>query len=381
MKRDISFKNVANAEKAARLPIMSFGSDGLLTPVALLALQQSLAQGSLGGVLELLQPMDSQELAQTLTGGGFKVSFAAIGQGSEAILASIEDALIKAVGLRVDGFGLAALEGQERLARQGKQLEPVAGSVDGSRSDAANGDPLAMIKTVMGAATVSVELLGDAPAVERKVLLMIGGQALQAGVQGFGFDGVPGKYVLQVPMKEVRDLYAGAAGAVALESAGRGMGAWVAGERSPVNAWVPDSFDRLLHGALSVQAAQIMVEAMHGGSIAKHASEIGFDLGTKLLTAQGLDVDSLTIIETADELGLAVIQPVLRGRYFGPVVAVDHQAVLVKVARNSALAVKFSGLPEGQEKPVLGQSVNLLIKNGAMTVSVSKTVGREAEIG
>ncbi|RWA45612.1 hypothetical protein AU476_00850 [Cupriavidus sp. UYMSc13B] len=233
-----------------------------------------------------------------------------------------------------------------------------------------------MIQAVLKVPTVRVTPLGDHPFAQRASLQMVAAQALQKSVLGFGFDGLPGKYVVPVPMAEVVELHREATVEVAAQSTRAGLLAWASGSKvTGLSEWVPDSVQRLLHGSVSRDAAEIVVSSLNSGSIARHAQEYGLHGIANLLAAKGLDLNAPTIGEQAQEMGLQIKEPDReRGQYFGTVVAQDHRASLIKVKRDEAIELPFAKMPGG--RPRIGEALRLGFKAGALSVS-SKAVGRE----
>jgi hypothetical protein len=363
------------------------GKDGMWGSAGGLALRDSLARGSAAGVMDLIKSMDVHGVAIALREAGFDVDHQSIQGGRATVFASVKADLEEALEARVNGFEL-----QSWRTRSRSGANDLAFGEKGIHSDELtfkanefDGDVQAAraIQRVMRAGNIYVDVLGEQMHTERASLRLIAGQGLKQGVQGFGFDGLPGKYQVPLSLVDVVDLHREAAQSVAIDSARAGLAAWAAGEKvSELSDWVPDSVQRLLHGTVSLAAAQAVVQAIDGGSIARHASEIGAHSITGLLGAQGLDVNAPTIAEQAEELGLKVKDPErTRGQYFGTVVAIDHRAALVKYTRTEAIELPFAALSKAQDKPAMGEALRVSFKNGAMNVGsparqAHKTVSR-----
>lgn len=341
--------------------IPCYRADGSWASAGALAIRESLSRGSMPGVLDVLESMDAPGMAKTLRETGFFVSQGAVEKGCEAVLASVQHDLIKATEMRVDGFGLdeGSFAAKEWVGDDITAVE--------------------MIQRVMRAKSVSVNLLGNAAPDKRGSLIFVAGQALQNGVQGFGFEGVPGKYEVPLSMLDVVGLHREAARSVAEESVRTALEAWSQGEKvSEVSEWVPDSVQRLLNGSLSVSAASALVNAIEGGMVGKHAREVGVHEFARLLSEQGFDVNAPTIDQQADQLGLTMTQPDRnRGIYVGPMVGQDHRAGLVKYAREKAVELPFEELAKNQSKPRLGETVKMKFEANKLAVSVVEKSGHE----
>ncbi len=365
----------------------SLDQQGMWGTVGGVALRQALHQGTAPSVISLLKSMDAMGIAKSLGEAGFEVPAGIAKQGRAAVFASVQGDLSRAVKLRVDGFGLAAF----RVEHDSPQMpfDTTFAAKDGElnrgpkfKAGGFLGDPEAgkAIQGVLSAAKVDVDMLGDAQVNERNALVLVAGQALQKGVQGFGFDGIEGKFKIKLSMAEMAELHRGAAQAVATESAKDGLASWAKGEKpQDLSEWVPDSVQRLLYGSLSLQSAHALVNAIEGGSIARHAGEIGVHGFSTMLKDQGFDINAPSVQELANDQGLVIIEPNLsRGQYFGPVVAMDHRAALVKFTRSEVIELPFEALSEGQARPSIGDAVRLGFKAGEMTVTFAERPGREA---
>lgn len=350
------------------------GLDGEWGTAAGTAVRESLSRGSLDGVLDVLGGLEGRALADVLREVGFVVLESTIERGRDAVLADVQMDLIEAVNRRVDGFEL-------HTDREVGVVENFAAkeSANGFRG---NRDAVRDVQRVLAASGVDVDLLGDAPASERASLLCIAGQAMQAGVQGFGFDGVPGKYVVPCSMRDVVALHEAAASAVAVETVREAVDVWRSGGSvGELSRWVPDSVQRVLQGALSENSAHVLIRAVDDGGVARFAAEAGLFAVTQTFAEQGLDVNAPTIDAQAEMLGLSLVTPDReRGKYVGPVVGVDHRAGLVKYSRANGIEVPFSSLSEEQARLQLGDRVRVDFNKGAAVVKVaareSRDVGR-----
>lgn len=352
----------------------SLGADGEWGSVGGIAVRDSLVRGSLEGAMDLLGAMDVKAVAGTLREAGFPVAVEAIARGRDVVLGRARADLVAAADLGVDGFGLAAAKGF--AAKEMKVMSAMDNPSAGFAGDRA---AAAAIQAVMRSSAVTIGLLGDAVPGARGALLMVAGQAVRAGVQGFGFEGVPGKYAVSLSMGDVLDLHRDAVQSVAVESARTALGVWVAGGKvDTVSEWVPDSVQRLLHGSVSLAAAEVLVSQIESGAIARHAGNIGTHEFTRLLAAQGFDVDALTVEQQAQEQDLVLVQPNReRGQYVGPVVGLDHRAALVKFNKDSAVELPFAELAGEQARPVMGDRVRMGFKAGVLAVGVEQRPGRE----
>lgn len=362
--------------------------NGILGFAGGMALRDSLFRGSSDGVMDLLESMDARGAASALREAGFAISPSAIQRGRDAVVESVKPDLDAALNLRLDGFGLSSARAPAVIASvpTKKSFAAKAPGRDEALEFAPDHfpgdvDAARVIQGVLRSddGPTDVSLLGDAQASVRGALLLVAGQALQKGIQGFGFEGIPGKYQVSLSMRELLDLHTVAAQAVAVESARRGVATWESGEKvSNLSEWVPDSVQRLLHGSVSLAAAQAIVQAIEGGGVARHAGEIGNHGFTGLLAKQGLDVNAATVDQQAEKFGWSMkIPDRTRGQYFGQVVAVDHRACLIKVNRENVVALPFAELADGQRKPQMGDSVRMSFKGGTLAVSMAERVQRD----
>lgn len=362
------------------------GMDGQWGSAGGLALRESLSLGSLDSVMDVLNSMDAQALAGSLREAGFVVLPGTLEQGHKAVLTSVQYELIAAIDARVDGFGLAQarasrtlLTGAGKQAFAAKVIQPKAALNFTASEFIGDHEAAKTIQGVLGSSAVSVDLLGQALPGARSSLVFVAGQALQKGLQGFGFDGICGKYEVPLSMSEVLGLHRDAARSVAEESARSALGTWVVGDKvTDVSQWVPDSVQRLLQGSLSLVAATAVVEAIQGGAIGQHAGEFGKHEFTRMLTEQGLDVNAKTVARQAEELGLGIFEADRnRGQYVGPIVGLDHRAGLIKFNRKHVIELPFAALAEGQAKPEMGDMVRMGFSKGHLQVNVAQRVSRE----
>ncbi len=361
-------------------------SDGAFANAGTLAIKESLSIGSLEGVMDVLDEMHPKAMVSALLETGFSVSPGVAEKGRDAVLESVQHDLIDAIRMRVDGFGLREARTQNALAAEATgQLfwGPSAGSTNYGPVEF-EGDHQAMmaIQDILRTDSVVVDLFGDATAGERASLLFIASQAIENGLQGFGFDGVPGKYEVPLSMAEVADLHKHATRAVAVESVKHSLGVWASGSKvGEVSEWVPDSIQRLLHGSLSASKVTAVINAVEGDLVGRHAGEMGAHVFGRLLAEQGFDVNAATVDVQARDHGLQLVNPdVSRGQYVGPVVGLDHRAALIKFSRDKAVALAFKDLAEGQSRPGMGDTVRMKFKAGELTVSMADRAVRE-EVG
>jgi hypothetical protein len=347
------------------------------------AVRESLSRGSSFGVMDVLYSMEARDMTATLREVGFLVSPGIEERGGAAVLAAVDQDLKDAIKLRVDGYGLKAARGPVGVADEyGVQSFAAKGSesVPGLGPDATSLDftgdfkALQVIKNVMRSKSVIVEFLGDAAIGDRASLAMIASQAIQKGVQGFGFEGIEGKYQVPMTMRDVADLHKLAALDMAEDAARGALKVWANEGRVGVMAdLIPDGVQRLLRGAVTVESAHAIVDAIEGGRIGQFASEVGAHTFSRLLMDQGYDVNAPTVDAQASALGLTMIAPdIERGQYYGPVVGIDHRAALVKSSRNGAIDLPYAELKKGQEKPAKGDMVELKFAGGTLTVGLAK---------
>lgn len=356
------------------------GAGGVWASAGAHALRGELQRKSARGVMDLLRSMDAQGMGQVLREVGFKVDEHLIAQGRAAVFEGVKDDLQAALEQGVDGTGLRKTEvGTKYAATMQRAERPVQPHVAAGADFAGDRQAAEMIQAVLLAPVVRVAPLGGEPFPQRASLQMVAAQALQKGVLGFGFDGLPGKYAVPAPMADVVELHRQAAIEVAAQSTRAGLVAWASGAKvTGLSEWVPDSVQRLLHGSVSQEAAEIVVGGLTNGSVARHAQEYGIHGIAGLLASKGLDLDAPTVGEQAQEQGLQIKEPDReRGQYFGTVVARDHRACLIKVNRNDAIELSFQGL--SGERPQVGDLMRLGYKTGELTVSKAPRQGRDSQ--
>lgn len=366
------------------------GVNGVWGTAGALAIKESLSLGSLEGVMDVLDTMTPKGMASVLRESGFTVSPGVVDKGRMALLDAVQHDLIKAIHLRTDGFGLAAERNNSELNTNHVVANKERFFMNNSTSSGVRSESLSneffgdyesmmAIQNVMRSDSIVVDLLGDALPGDRNSLMFIASQATQKGLQGFGFDGIPGKYMVPLSMAEVSDLHKSAARAVAEESARNALGIWVDGGKvNEVSEWVPDSVQRLLYGSLSMVTASAVVNAIESGMVGRHAEEIGNHSFARLLAEQGFNVKSATIDVQAKELGIMLVEPNTdRGQYVGPVVGLDHRSALIKFARDQAVGLPFNYLNEDQARPNVGDTVRMKFKAGDLTVSMAERPARD----
>jgi hypothetical protein len=347
---------------------VALGADGVWASTGAHALRASIEAQSPRGVTDLLRTMDAHSMAMVLREVGFQVDSEVIPLGREALYKSVKPELQAALQTGKVGVQKAGVQAVAQ-AQASAQQEPQQTQASPAPSSA-----LEVIQKVMQSSQVKVSTLGDVPLPQRASLQMLAGQALKKGVLGFGFDGIPGKFMLSGTMAEVVELHRDAASEIAMLSTKAGLQEWAAGTSvKGLSEWVPDSVQRLLHGSVSMEAAQVVVSGLNTGTIARHAEEYGIGGITSLLAAQGLDPKAPTIIEHAEEMGL-VLKPVdkERGQYFGTVVAQDHRASLVKVNTREVIELPFA--ESAGPKPRVGESLRVGFKAGVLSVTTTNSV-------
>ena len=351
------------------------GEDGVWASAGAHALRGVLRRQSARGVMDLLKSMDASGMATIIRETGFKVDERLVGQGRVAVYDGVKGDLQAALLQGVDGFGLQKGRAMQGMRGQGS-VAPPRSQVAVTDDYPGNQQAADMIQGVLKASGVRVASLGEQPLSRRASLQMVAAQALKKGVLGFGFDGLPGKFSVPAPMSEVVELHRQAAIEVATQSTRSGLAAWVSGAKvADLSEWVPDSVQRLLHGSVSKDAAEIVVSGLQSGSIARHAQEFGIHGIAGLLRDQGLDADAPTISEQAEEMGLRIKEPDReRGQYFGTVVAQDHRSSLIKINREEAIELPFA--EASAVRPRVGELLRIGFKAGILSVS-SKDIGRE----
>ena len=348
-------------------------------------MSESLKRGSVDAVMQLIKSLDARGVATALGDAGFSVSPSAVSLGRAAVFSSVKDDLNEALSLRVNGFGLRHARGLANAvelaaspfaAKVGVSGDSPALSAEDFKGDV---DAARVIQSVLRAKAVAVDLMGDALPNDRGSLQMIAAQGLKKGIQGFGFDGMSGKYEVNFGMPELLELHRCAAQAVTKQTVLSNLGVWAAGGKvKELDDWVPDSIQRLLHGSVTLESAQAVVQAVENGSVDRHSAQIGVHGCTSLLAGQGLDVNAKTLAQSAIESGWVLQVPDrIRGQYFGQLVATDHRAGLVKYTRVDVIELPFNELGETQSLPKIGDMVRIDFKQGALTMNVIPRHGHE----
>lgn len=324
------------------------------------AVREALSRGSLDAVMDVLDGMDGTGIAALLREAGFAVGEGTIERGRDAVLAQVQNDLIEAVNRRVDGFEV----------RAGRPAEP---DIFAAKEQPAvfRGDSRAMdaIQQVLRAPQVQVDLFGSVIPAERASLQFVAGQAMEAGIQGFAFDGLPGKYQVDFGLQEIQDLHATASAVIAVETVREAVDVWRReGQVGPLPNSIPGSIQQVLQSSLSEEGAKVLIRAVEEGSVAEYARETGAHAIQQTLAAQGLDVNAPTVDQQAQEFGLLIADPDLqRGKYAGAVVAMDHCAALVKYSRDRAIVLPFSQLAQDQKRPGLGDLVRVEFNKGELS--------------
>lgn len=346
--------DLSDAQRIAQheaLTAPSMGADGVVTSAARLALADAIKSRSGSTVTELLRAMDLSTMVEALEGNGFRVPSDAKSAGRAAVYGAVRGELQGAVQRGLDGFAMQS----ERLSRP--------------RAERPEVEPLQAVQVFFkGAASVGVELLGDAPLSQRPAMLMIAGQAQEAGILGFAFDGVAGKYELPSTLADVVALHRSAAVSVGVESSRAAFENWAQGNSvGPLGDLVPDSVQRLLQGSVTLASAQSIGAAIRDGAIAAHADFLGEGRVEGMLREQGIDPEAPTVGQVAGDLGLMLKEANReRGQYWGTVVGTDHRAFLVKVTRSEAIAVPFA---DAAVRPQLGDTFRLRFDQGRVSIS------------
>lgn len=377
------------------------GFDGVYGSVGGLALRDSLKRGSTEGVMDLLKSMDAQGVAESLRDAGFLVNGALVAQGRSAVFESIKPDLSAAMDLKVDGFGLARARARAKFMPQPEQGTSVMGTpfvakvspvvaaaakpaspLPATAQMMADMDAVKIIQAVMHSSSITVDLLGQSTLRERSSLMLVAAQGLQKGIQGFGFEGIEGKYQVPLRLDEIVSLHQDAARAVATESTQLGLASWINGKKvTDLNAWVPDSVQRMLYGSVSLASAKIVMQAITQGGIDSHAGDIGLHEISGLLSAQGLDPNAPTVNTQINNLGLSVVKPNSdRGRYAGPVIALDHRAAMIKFSRNEVIELSLSALAKDNIKIKLNDKVRMEFDSGSLNVRVDERLARNDSV-
>ncbi len=353
------------------------------------ALQKAFGARDANGVMSVLKSLNAAGVASVLTQAGFDIPPNVVESGSRAfIFDAVKKDLGEALARGVDGFGLNGLRTESVAIGPASEAAVGFAAKEGGvsfRPDEFDGnfEAAQVIQSLMRSSRVQVELMGGASPVERSSLLMLAGQALKKGVQGFGVEGIEGKYGVPLSLGDLASVYRQSAVAVAQESARTGLARWAAGgPAGTLDEWVPESAQRLMVGSLTVDAAHAVVASLDSRSFETHAAQIGEHGYVSLFQAQGIDVHAPTIAQQASSLGLVIHEPNRdKGQYFGSVMGLDHRASLVRVARSEALELANKDLPAGQRRPALGDSVHMAFKGGVLSASVTERGQVGAGIG
>lgn len=356
---------------------------------ASLALRHALHKGSMPDVMGLFNKLRAEELNQTLVDNGFSVDPSLVAKGRSAVFTGVKSDLGAALVLRTDGFGLQSNRslGSQHVVVSKNDFAAKEKATGGFAFDSSDFtgevDAARVIQRVMRSSAIEVELLGDAHPRERQSLLMVAGQGLTKGIQGFGFDGISGKYAVPLTFAQVHSLNQDGAKAVAVESVRSSLDGWSKGQsQNNLHDYVLDSVQKMLQGAASVDAAEVVIASLKNGEIERHAGEVGEHQSATLFAKQGLDVKAPSIEDQVKTLGLNVIAPDLkRGQYFGPVVATDHRAMMLKVSRSDLLELPLSSITSDLGKPRLGDSIRVGFKNGVQSVKIMSRHGVDTGVG
>lgn len=350
--------------------IPSVGFDGEWRTSGALALQQSLRLGSATGVTHILDSLDLADAADALREVGFNVSNVAVKLGRQTLMSSVQTELNAALAAQVDGYGLKKIKLREKPTNQRSAESPV--------HDFETSNASLAIQRLMKAGDIEVSLFGTAPLPQRGSLQFIAGQALKQHVQGFGFEGLDGKYTVDATLPDMVKLHEEAARNYAQQTARMALTKWARGEKiSAMTEWIPESVQRLLMNSLSVDSAVGIVQSIKSEVVGQHASEYGAHGFATIMADQGFDVNAKTISMQAEELGLEIVEPDRqRGQYIGQSVGQDHRSALLKFNRNQALELPFAAIAEGQLKPAIGDRVRMGFKNEILTVSVAPLAER-----
>lgn len=328
-------------------------------------LQVALHAGDGRQALRVLQSLDAASMISVLRSTGFRVDQDAGSIDRSAVFDQVKEDLAWALARRAHGQPLAnsnhTPEGKVRRPAVDKQL------TDGS-SDTPVPQPEALkaVQAAFSAKTISVRLPGAQPPAQRDVLLMLTAQAMDQSLLGFGFEGIPGKYEIPLNLAGITELHRAAAAAVANEQFRHHLRNWVQGQTpTEIGPWLPDSVQRLLTGPVSVGSAEAALHAMETGVITRHAGERGAHTIEGLLRQRGLDPHAPTVEQQASALNLEIAPTDrARGRYFGPVVATDHRAVLIKHALRGAILINRDELPAALGVPTAGTPVRVRFHSG-----------------
>jgi hypothetical protein len=334
-----------------------------------LALEEAISIGSLDSAMDLFDGLTAPQMASLVSEAGVAVPAGVIEKGSQATSNYIARALTQVMEMQTVG--------QEAVGQESRKLESSLSQSSaqwGMNGFGGQMDAARAIQAVFAARGVDVSLYGDESFANRGALLCIGAQALEADRQGFGCDGLPGKFKVPLPLHDVLDLYRTASGKLAVETVCEAMDVWRGGGKvGEMTPFVPDSIQRVLQGSLSENAAHTLRRAVENGTVEKYANDVGEHAAIRLFGDQGIDVHAPTIKEQAETLGLAIAEPDRqRGKYMGPMVGADHRAGLVKYARSYAVELPFASLDAEQARPALGDMVRMEFKNQHIKISVTE---------
>lgn len=97
----------------------------------------------------------------------------------------------------------------------------------------------------------------------------------------------------------------------------------------------------------------------------------------QVIAAKNLEVDTVTFDAEIKQFGWLKREPNRqRGNYFGQVVALNHQACLIKWNATEVIELPFSALAEGQSKPMFGDSYRMVFKDDVLVVTLAERSGR-----
>lgn len=350
----------ANAMPAHSFPVHR--ADGTIVSAGAIALSDAMRRGAARGVTDLMRSMDVAALARSLRETGMNVSLEDPTPTQASVFESVRADLQEGLALKTDGHGL------NRWRQSIKK--------DKSQDNAAR-----TIQRLLRHSRVHISLAGPDRPAQRASLQFIAGQALGADIQGFGFDGIQGKYQVSFGLHEVMELHGEAARAVAKETAQSSLARWANGDKVNLGGHahlIGDSVQQRLAGSVSLASAKALVDAIANGTLENRAQEVGMHQFTGMMARLGLDVSSKTVEQQAAALGMNLREADReRGTYFGPVVGQDHRASLVKITRqDDALVIPFADLPRGQAKPHVGDAVALRYNAGELTITIAKAVER-----
>lgn len=114
------------------------GKDGAWGTSGALAIKESLSQGDMDGVMDVLSSMGPTEMAVILRESGFEVSPETVDKGREAVMAAAQRNLVEAMESRISGKYFSAKPVQSSEARDSASL-----------SSATNGDAMQAIQDML----------------------------------------------------------------------------------------------------------------------------------------------------------------------------------------------------------------------------------------